>query len=426
MFIDEAKIYVKGGDGGRGCVSFHHEKFRPLGGPDGGSGGSGGNVYCEATPHLNTLAEFIHRRHFRAKNGSPGEGNNRHGANAHDLVITVPVGTQVKDENGRLLADLAFPGQRVLVAKGGRGGRGNASFVNPRRRTPKFAERGEAGEERWIILELKVLADVGVVGLPNVGKSTFITHISQAKPRIADYPFTTLDPVLGVVEVSEYESFVVADLPGLIEGASKGKGLGHKFLRHVERTKLLLHMLDLSTADQRDPLEDLERINRELGSYSPSLLEKPQLVLGNKIDIASRELVERIAGEMRARGYDFHPVSALTGEGIRELILKVAERLREIGDVPVGAPLPPGKTIFTYDPSLEKGFEVVAEGKGFRVKGAAVERMVSMTDLENPEALLYLQRRLRGMGVERELERRGARPGDPIYIGKEVFDFFPD
>ncbi len=430
MFVDEAKIYVRGGDGGKGCVSFHHEKFRPLGGPDGGNGGSGGNVYCRATPHLNTLVEFTRRRHFRARNGASGEGNNRHGANAQDLVILVPVGTQVKDEQGRLLADLAFPGQQVLVARGGRGGRGNASFVTPQRRNPKFAEKGEAGEERWIRLELKVLADVGVVGLPNVGKSTFISRVSHARPRIADYPFTTLDPVLGVVEVSEYESFVVADLPGLIEGASKGKGLGHKFLRHVERTRLLLHMLDLSAVDQEDPLKrplnDLERINRELGSYSPSLLEKPQLILGNKIDTLPRELVERMAREMRDRGYQFFPISALTGEGVEELVRKIADRLREMEGAPVETPLPLGKTVFTYDPSKERGFEVVEEGEGFRVKGKAVEKMVSMTDLGNPEALMYLQRRLRGMGVERELEKRGARPGDPIYIGEEVFDFYPE
>lgn len=426
MFIDEAKIHVKGGDGGRGCVSFHREKYRPLGGPDGGDGGAGGSVYLEASPHKNTLIEFTRKRHFRAKNGLPGEGNNRHGASGEDLVVFVPVGTQVRDENNNLLADLSFPQQRVLVAKGGRGGRGNASFATPQRKSPRFAEKGEGGEERWIFLELKLLADVGVVGLPNVGKSTLISRVSHARPRVADYPFTTLEPVLGVVWVSEDSSFVIADLPGLIAGAHEGKGLGTRFLRHVERTKLLLHLLDLSGLARDEPLRAFEQINGELEAYDASLANKPQLVVGNKIDIAPAENVERTREAIEERGFEFFPISALTGEGLESLLLRVAERLRELEEEAEEVSLPQARMLYKYQPSQKRGFEIVPEEGGFRVRGEAVERMVAMTDLENPEAVLFLQRRLRRLGVEKELEKLGAQPGDPVYIGEAVFDYYPD
>jgi GTP-binding protein len=342
------------------------------------------------------------------------------------LVVFVPVGTQVRDENNNLLADLSFPQQRVLVAKGGRGGRGNASFATPQRKSPRFAEKGEGGEERWIFLELKLLADVGVVGLPNVGKSTLISRVSHARPRVADYPFTTLEPVLGVVWVSEDSSFVIADLPGLIAGAHEGKGLGTRFLRHVERTKLLLHLLDLSGLARDEPLRAFEQINGELEAYDASLANKPQLVVGNKIDIAPAENVERTREAIEERGFEFFPISALTGEGLESLLLRVAERLRELEEEAEEVSLPQARMLYKYQPSQKRGFEIVPEEGGFRVRGEAVERMVAMTDLENPEAVLFLQRRLRRLGVEKELEKLGAQPGDPVYIGEAVFDYYPD
>ncbi len=335
MFVDEARIFVKAGSGGNGAVSFHHEKFRPMGGPDGGGGGTGGSVWAEATRDTDTLAEFSHHRHWRAESGRPGEGNNRHGANGEDLVIFVPVGTQVRNEEGGLLADLSCDGQRACLAKGGHGGRGNAVFATSRRKAPHFAEKGEPGEEGWLSLELKLIADVGLVGLPNAGKSTLVSHASMARPRIADYPFTTLNPVLGVVPAGEgpeeeETGFVMADLPGLIEGASEGKGLGLQFLRHVERTKLLLHLLDLAAPGPPSCLEAYEMISRELESYDEALAGKACLVAGNKIDIAPPETAEEVRKAMQAMGVEFYPISALTGEGMDELMAAIGRRLKEL------------------------------------------------------------------------------------------------
>ncbi len=330
QFIDRAKIFVQGGHGGNGCVAFRREKFVPKGGPSGGDGGKGGDVVLVADRNVHTLLDFKYKRHYKAERGRHGEGNKRSGKSGKDLEIKVPVGTVVKDaETGEVLGDLIEHGQRLVVAKGGRGGRGNAAFATPTRRAPDFAEPGEPGQERWIELELKLLADVGLVGFPNAGKSTFLSRVSKAKPEIADYPFTTLRPILGVTKVGDY-SFVVADIPGLIEGAHQGKGLGHEFLRHVERTKLLLHLIDL-TNPQMEPEEAFEKINRELALYSEKLAQKPQIVVGTKVDaLTDRSKVERLKRYFQEKGYPFFAVSAVTGEGMEELLNFVAQKLREM------------------------------------------------------------------------------------------------
>ena len=320
-FIDKAKIHVKAGDGGNGCVAFRREKFVPLGGPAGGNGGKGGDVILKADKRLQTLMDFKYKIHFKAKKGQHGSGSNKHGKSGEDLILKVPVGTVVKDaETGELIADLTEDGQEVVVAKGGKGGRGNAAFKSPTNQVPDYAEEGEKGEERWIELELKLLADIGIIGFPNAGKSTLISVLSHAKPKIADYPFTTLTPVLGVVEIDVGKSLVLADIPGLIEGASKGAGLGHEFLRHIERTKFLIHIIDISDFREREPLEAFDIINREMESYSPELLKKPQIVVGNKIDILSdRGEIDKLKKAFEERGYTFIPVSLATKEGIDQL-----------------------------------------------------------------------------------------------------------
>ena len=332
-FLDKAKIYVKAGDGGNGCVAFRREKFVRFGGPSGGDGGKGGDVILQADKRLTTLMDFKYKKHFKAERGQHGSGNNKHGRNGKDLIIKVPVGTVVKDsETGEIIADLTEDGQKVIVAKGGRGGRGNSAFKTSTRQAPDFAEEGKKGEERWIELELKLLADIGIIGFPNAGKSTLISTLSSAKPKIADYPFTTLTPVLGVLQLDYGKSVVLADIPGLIEGASKGQGLGHEFLRHIERTKALIHMIDISDFRERDPIEAFNIINNELKEYSPKLLEKPQIVVGNKIDILSdKNLIKELKNYFNKKGYPFVPISLATKEGIDELkneIKKVYEEIK--------------------------------------------------------------------------------------------------
>ncbi|WP_297446284.1 GTPase ObgE [Desulfurobacterium sp.] len=328
-FIDRAKIYVKGGDGGNGCVAFRREKFVPKGGPAGGDGGRGGSVILVADSGMHTLLDFKYKRHFKAERGRHGEGNKRTGKSGKDLIIKVPVGTVVKDaETGEIIGDLTKVGEKLVVARGGKGGRGNAAFATPTRQAPDFAEPGEPGEERWIELELKLIADVGLIGFPNAGKSTFLSRITAAKPEIADYPFTTLRPILGVAKVDNF-SFVVADIPGLIEGAHAGKGLGHEFLRHVERTKLLLHLIDLSDLT-REPEEAFEKINKELKLYSPKLSEKPQIVVGTKIDaVTDKSKIEKAKRYFEIKGYPFFAISSVTGEGVTELLRFVSEKVKE-------------------------------------------------------------------------------------------------
>ncbi len=425
MFIDEARIKVRGGRGGDGCTSFHREKFRPLGGPDGGDGGKGGSVIVRASEGVNTLVEYTRKKHFRAGDGSGGSGNNRRGMDGKDLVILVPVGTQVREEGGKLLADLSIPGREVVVAAGGRGGRGNASFATPARRAPDFSERGEAGEERWIQLELKLLADVGVVGLPNAGKSTLVSRLSAARPRIADYPFTTLEPVLGVVRVDEERSFVISDLPGLVEGAHQGRGLGLRFLRHVERTSVILHLLDLSCHAPVGPAQALEIMLEELSSYGAGLMERHHLVAGSKLDVADPSRLAEAREAAAVRGWDFFPISSVSGEGLPDLVRRLAGLVQE-SRAQRADMLPRERTLYAYDPERERGFRVFRCGEEFHVEGKRVERLLKSMDLSNPQALSYLQARMKRMGVEEELARHGAKEGDTVVIAGYVFDFLPE
>jgi GTPase len=334
MFIDEIDIQVKGGDGGAGCISFRREKFVPRGGPDGGDGGDGGSVWLEADPALTTLLDFHYQRHYKAERGQHGKGANRHGKGGDDLIVRVPLGTVVTDaETDEELGDLTTPGQRVLAVAGARGGRGNARFVSSINRAPRRADLGRPGPERRLHLELKLLADVGVIGFPNAGKSTLVSRLSAATPKIGDYPFTTLAPTLGIVRVDVERSFVIADLPGLIPGASEGKGLGHQFLRHTERTRLLVHLLDLDPSTGRDPLHDLDVINGELAAYSPELAERPQIVVANKADLfaSGTSTLAAIERHCRTAGVPFHAISAATGAGLPELVRTITHRLEDSG-----------------------------------------------------------------------------------------------
>jgi len=321
-FVDYVKIYVKAGDGGRGCVSFRREKYVPKGGPDGGDGGKGGDVIIRASSELHTLLDHRYQKTYKAKRGEHGKGSKMKGKDGEDLIIQVPIGTVVKDaDSEEILADLDEDGKDLIVARGGKGGLGNAHFATPINQTPRYAQPGQKGEEKWIILELKLLADVGLIGLPNAGKSTLISIISSARPQIADYPFTTLTPVLGVVKYKDYQSFVVADIPGLIEGAHKGAGLGHQFLRHVERTSILLHLVDVSDYLQSDPVGDFEKIQKELELYNPELINKPFAVVGTKIDTAYEgKRLKRLKDYCKGKGIDFFPISALKKEGIDKII----------------------------------------------------------------------------------------------------------
>jgi GTP-binding protein len=335
MFIDEAKIYVKGGDGGNGCVSFRREKYVPKGGPDGGDGGDGGSVIITADRNLHTLIDFKYKQHYKAKRGAHGQGSNKHGKSGEECRIRVPVGTIIKDAGAQEIPkDLNEDGMEFIAVNGGRGGRGNARFKSSTNRAPRRSEKGFPGEEKWLSLELKLLADVGIIGFPNAGKSTLISKISAARPKISDYPFTTLAPNLGVVAVEEHKSFVVADIPGLIEGAHEGKGLGIRFLRHIERTKILLHLIDMSSGEGRDPLDDFETINRELSHFSPELASKLQIVAGNKIDIPeARERFKKVKGRFKDIKVNIFPVSAATGEGVDKVIKCITEKLFKSKDL---------------------------------------------------------------------------------------------
>ncbi len=337
-FIDRVKIYVKGGRGGNGIVAFLREKFRPKGGPAGGDGGKGGDVVLVATESKHTLLDFKYKKHFKAQSGEHGKGKNQKGKDGEDLIVYVPVGTVVKDaQSGEVLCDLTEEGQRCTVAKGGKGGRGNAHFATPTNQAPRYAEQGEEGEERWIVLELKLIADVGIVGLPNAGKSTLLSRLTKARPKVGDYPFTTLSPNLGVMELDHERRLILADIPGLVEDAHKGAGLGHEFLRHIERTKLLLHLIDVSEDAQPEPEEAFETLSRELELYSEELAKKPRIVVGSKIDaLSDRERLKRLREFFEGKGYRFHAVSSLTGEGIEELKELLWKAYQEVENATAG------------------------------------------------------------------------------------------
>ncbi len=414
MFYDEVTIHVKAGRGGDGAVAFRREKYIPFGGPSGGDGGKGGDVILEVNPHLNTLYHFAHQKEFRAEDGKPGRNKTMTGAKGADLIIPVPPGTVVTDlETGRVIADLVEPGQRVVVARGGRGGRGNARFATPTNQAPRIAERGDPGEERRLKLELKLLADVGLVGKPNAGKSTLLSVVSAAKPAIADYPFTTLQPQLGVVALGPRETFTLADMPGLIEGASQGKGLGLEFLRHIERTRLLIHLLD---ATAPDPLADFHAINAELAAFGHGLGEKPQIVALNKLDMPeARERFPSLKAALEAEGYPVHGISGLTGEGVRELMWAAYRTLQEL------PPPPPPQVEAVIAPptsSREEGFTITRDASGaWVVRGDRVERAVRRTNLNYYDALLRLHRYLEREGVIEALRQAGVKEGDTVRIG---------
>ncbi len=420
MFIDFVTIEVEAGAGGNGAVSFRREKFVPRGGPDGGDGGHGGNVIVEASSDLNTLISFRYKKIFRAENGVNGAGANRHGKNGQDLVIKVPLGTLLYDEEkGRLLADLDYPQQYVL-ARGGKGGRGNARFATAVNRTPRNAELGLPGQSLKVRMELKLVADVGLIGFPNVGKSTFLAAISAAKPKIADFPFTTLTPNLGVVDVPGGQSFVAADIPGLIEGAHEGKGLGHRFLRHVERTRLLVHIIDIAAIDGRNPLEDYRQINQELANFNPRLAELPQIVALNKIDLlADQQPVDNFRESLE--GVEVWEISAATGRGKESLVFRIAQLLEALPKVPLNPPEPEGELI---ELSPQQGIIITKLADDvYSISGRRVEILAAKTDFSNDEAIANFYRVAKRMGVFELLDKEGIKPGDTVIIGEMEFTY---
>ncbi len=417
-FVDRAQIHVKAGDGGAGSISFRREAHVDKGGPDGGDGGHGGSVWLQASENTTSLFLFRDFPHKAAESGSHGAGKKRHGVNGKSIVVEVPVGTVVKDLDGKMLADLDTVGAKWLAAKGGQGGRGNTRFLSNSKRAPSFAEQGETGEEFWYNLELKLAADVAIIGFPNVGKSTLISVISAAKPKIADYPFTTLVPNLGVVHVgdrTDYSEFVVADIPGLIEGASEGKGLGHEFLRHIERAKALLVLIDPSPDAPMTAENQVQVLIRELGAYMAELLDRPRLVVVSKSDSVDAAVID----DLLDRGVASLAISATTGKGIKDLIFEmdVIVKARKVSEE-----VPP-EEIVIHRP-VPQNFEILRDTDGaFRVKGRAVERTVAISNITTPEAIDYIQTRLKKLGVDRALKRSGARDGDEVRIAGFSFDY---
>ena len=411
QFVDECGLNVRGGDGGAGAVSFRREAHVPKGGPDGGDGGDGGGVWMEADHNVASLLAFRDHPHRRAGSGTHGSGGKRHGRAAADLVVKVPEGTTVHDHyTGELLADLLNHGDRWLAAEAGQGGRGNAKFLSNRRRAPAFAEQGEEGEERWLRLELRLMADVALVGYPNVGKSTLISRISAAKPRIADYPFTTLEPNLGVVRSDGRPEFVVADIPGLIEGASEGRGLGHRFLRHVERARVLLMMVDLAPTAMEAPDRQVAVLLSELEAYRPELLDRPRLTVGSRSDVADADVA-----------FEGDRISAMTGEGLDPLVHRLADLAAEARVVPAERPAVVVHRPATEDVNVERG-----EDGTWEVTDRRVARVANLNDLTNPDALYYLHDRLKSMGVDRALTRAGVRDGESVRIGRLEFTYEED
>lgn len=421
MFVDIAKIKIKAGDGGAGAVSFHREKYVAAGGPDGGDGGRGGNVVFKADTHLSTLVDFKYKKRYFAQNGQPGSSKKCSGKMGADLVINVPKGTLIKDaQSGRIIADISTD-EPVIVAKGGKGGWGNTHFATPTRQIPRFSKPGLPGEEMEVILELKLLADVGLVGFPNVGKSTFISMCSAAKPVIANYHFTTLTPVLGVVKVEEGSSFVMADIPGLIEGASEGIGLGHEFLRHVERCRLTVHIVDVSGIEGRDPKEDFEIINRELERFNPEIAERPQIVVANKCDLATEEQIEEFKQYIEAKGQKFFAMSAATREGVDEIVYAVWKELEELPPVKIyeAEPAP----VMELTPENKRSFEIVVEDGVYIVEAPWLMQILGSVNMDDYESLQYFQRVLRDSGIIDKLIEMGVKEGDTVSILDFEFDF---
>ena len=452
QFTDISRINVKGGDGGAGCTSFRREAFVPKGGPDGGDGGRGGNVVLECDPQLSSLIDYRFKHHFRAERGTHGQGARKHGRDGEDLVLKVPCGTVVTELDPETMnpryqiADLTHPGERVIVGPGGTGGKGNIHFVTSVRRAPAFSEKGEPAFEHWIELEMKLMADAALVGMPSVGKSSLIARMSAARPKIADYPFTTLVPNLGVVRSGQAGSFVVADVPGLIEGAAEGKGLGHEFLRHVERTALILHVVDVTGGlEGRDPVHDYEVINRELELYAEDLAKRPRIVVANKVDMPGvednlarlKERVRKDSDELSEKLLDegidernpipFFAVSAATREGVEQLIKATAQRVHDLRLAAADEPVPEYDQVWELKRKQRDARITVVqeEAHAWRVSGKNIERMVIQTEWNNEEAVAFLQRRLERAGVERALARAGAQSGDEVRVMDIAFEYEP-
>ena len=435
MFVDKAKIFVKAGDGGNGIIAFRREKYVPEGGPAGGDGGKGGDVVFRVDEGLRTLMDFRYQKHFKAARGENGRNKGQHGANADDLIVRVPPGTLViDDDTGEVIADLTRHGQEVVVARGGRGGRGNIRFATPSNPAPYIAENGEEGQARWIVLELKVMADVGLVGFPSVGKSTLLSVVSKARPKIGAYHFTTLTPNLGVVNLEDGRSFVMADLPGLIEGAHQGVGLGHDFLRHIERTRVIVHVVDMSGSEGRDPYEDWVKINEELKLYNPRLAERPQIVAANKMDIPeAAQHLQRFREQLLKEGSpegsslvpEVFPISAVTGQGIRELLFRVMDMLESIPETPLIEQVAAveDRKVYRLQKEDKNEFSIRRENDTFVIDSPGIEKLIKRTNFGSHEAVLRFARILRRMGIDEELRKLGARDGQTIRIGDYEFEF---
>ncbi|MFZ7945540.1 GTPase ObgE [Neobacillus sp. 19] len=427
MFVDQVKIYVKGGDGGNGMVAFRREKYVPNGGPAGGDGGKGASVVFEVNEGLRTLMDFRYKRHFKADRGEHGMSKGQHGRGSKDMIVKVPPGTVVMDaETNEVIADLVEHGQQAVIAKGGRGGRGNTRFATPSNPAPEIAENGEPGQERDVVLELKLLADVGLVGFPSVGKSTLLSVVSAAKPKIAEYHFTTIVPNLGMVETEDGRSFVMADLPGLIEGASEGVGLGHQFLRHIERTRVIVHVIDMAATEGRDPYEDYLTINRELKEYNLRLTERPQVIVANKMDMPEAEENLKKFKEQLEEDYPIFPISAVSRKGLRELLFAVADKLEETPEFPLEheeEESSVNRVLYKHEADPEN-FTITRDPDGsFVLSGEKLERLFKMTDFSREESVRRFSRQLRGLGVDDALRQRGAKDGDVVKLLEFEFEF---
>lgn len=427
MFADRAKIIIKSGKGGDGHVSFRREKYVPNGGPDGGDGGKGGDIIFEVDENVNTLSDYRYKRKFEAQPGEEGRKRNSHGKKGDDLILKVPAGTVIKDaESGKVIADMSGANRRQIVLQGGKGGLGNQHYATSKMQAPKYAQPGQDAIELEIQLELKVIADVGLVGFPNAGKSTLLSRVTNAQPKIANYPFTTLQPNLGVVELDEGAGFVIADIPGLIEGASEGIGLGHEFLRHIERTKVMIHIVDAASVEGRDPIADIYAINRELEAYNADLLQKPQVIAANKMDALSgteTEVIDRLKTEFEPKGMKIYPISAVSGQGVEELLYAVKKLLDEVPKEPITYEP-------EYDPSVRdqkiEAFTVEIDPKdgAYLVEGPKIEKMLGYTNLESERGFLFFQNFLKEQGILTALEEKGIKEGDTVRIYHLEFDYY--
>ena len=423
MFVDYTKIVVKSGDGGNGAISFRREKYVAAGGPDGGDGGKGGDIYFFVDADSNTLIDFRYSKRYNAENGMKGMGGHKYGKSGEDLYIGVPKGTIIKDEEtGKVLADLSMDSQKLLLLPGGRGGKGNSHFATSTRQVPRFAQDGEKGIQKTLILELKLLADVGLVGFPNVGKSTLLSTVTSATPKIANYHFTTLEPNLGVVKTEYGDSFVLADIPGIIEGASQGVGLGLQFLRHIERTRLLLHVIDVSGAENRNPVDDFNKVNEELKTYSEKLASRKQIVVANKTDVMqNEELYKQLEEEVKKQGIEIYKISAATREGVSELFQKVATDLKTLPKEEIE--IIEERVIYELRED-ESEFTIRKEGEIYIVEGPAIEKILGRVNMADNESLFYFQKCLREYGIEKELKDMGAQEGDIVKFKNWEFEWY--